>query len=67
MSTDIVQWQRNPMGTIVKTVSSEAIMVFLAATIPLILLTFAAWYVVYRYLERKQEKHNKRQSSQSSV
>jgi hypothetical protein len=56
MSTDIVSFQTTSTGKQEKTVSLGAIEIFLATSLPLMLLTFAAWFVVYRWVNRKDSR-----------
>jgi hypothetical protein len=55
MSTEIVRWQASNNGKRKRVVSVGAIETFLAASLPLTALTFCAWYVVYRWLNRRQK------------
>ncbi|KAF2116785.1 hypothetical protein BDV96DRAFT_598636 [Lophiotrema nucula] len=47
MSTDIVHWDTNAEGRMVRVVSLEALWVYLASTLPLMVVTFAGWYGVH--------------------
>lgn len=66
MSTDIITWQTSQDGEQRRVVSVGALEIFLVATLPLMFLTFCAWYVVYRWLDWRQ-KSRWRRSSTSSV
>jgi hypothetical protein len=60
MSTDIVHWQTLNNGKQERVVSVGAIETFLIASLPLMALTFCAWYVVYRWLNRRQKSRWRR-------
>lgn len=49
MSTDIIHWQTPAPGGLEKVVSLGAITLFLAITVPCMILTFAAAYLFYRW------------------
>jgi hypothetical protein len=56
MSTDIVHFVTDPTsGNNVKVFQLGALQVYLAITIPLMVATFIAWYVVYIYIDKVQE------------
>lgn len=57
MSTDIIRWQSDlpGQGEPQKTVSLGALQFFMAITVPLMLVTFLAWFIVYRCVKRKDE------------
>lgn len=57
MSTDIVHWQDSK-----KIVQLGAIVIYLELTLPLMLVTFGAWYGVYWWVNRKERRQ--RQSLQ---
>jgi len=63
MSTDIIQWQTMQDGRQQRVVSVDAIKTFLAATLPLMLLTFGAWFAVHRLLGRRQKSRERARSS----
>jgi hypothetical protein len=50
MSTDIVQFQDSK-----EIFSLGALQLYLAITLPMMALTFAAWWLVYWYVNRKQD------------
>jgi ABC-type Fe3+ transport system permease subunit len=50
MSTDIIQFQDSK-----EIFSLGALQLYLAITLPLMALTFAAWWLVYWYVNRKQD------------
>lgn len=53
MSTDIIQFQSPEESG--KIFQLEALKLYLAITIPMMLIVFAAWAIVYRYVNRKQD------------
>jgi hypothetical protein len=56
MSTDIVHFVMDPTsGNNVKVFQLGALKVYLAITVPLMVATFIAWYVVYIYIDKVQE------------
>jgi hypothetical protein len=50
MSTDILQFSDNK-----EDFSSKALQIYLAATIPFMVLTFAAWRILYIWTKRREE------------
>lgn len=58
MSTDIVKWQAESSNDLKKTVSTGALRFFIAVTIPLMLATFLAWYLVYRWVKKRDKLLN---------
>jgi len=52
MSTDIIHFQAESK-TSGKIFQLGALELYLAITIPLMAVTFAAWYLVYRWLNRR--------------
>ena len=62
MSTDIVRFPKasTVSETQKKVVSVEALQLFMAICIPLMVLTFVAWYVVYWWHNRKDKLGGKR-------
>lgn len=66
MSTDIVHWQTSDPGPLEKVVASGAIWIFLAVTIPFMVLTFAAAYVFYRWNKRQEQNETDRQAADES-
>lgn len=65
MSTDIVQWQTPAPGALEKTVSWGAIEIFLAITIPCMILTFSAAYGFYRWSKRRERQKYDWQAAES--
>jgi hypothetical protein len=56
MSTDILQFTNNQ-----EDFSPRALQIYLAVTIPFMVLTFAAWRIVYVYTKkREQTKENEK-------
>ncbi|TVY55321.1 hypothetical protein LCER1_G003907 [Lachnellula cervina] len=53
MSTDIIHFQAES-NTYGKIFQLGALELYLAITIPLMVVTFAAWYLVYRWLNRRE-------------
>lgn len=56
MSTGIVQFGTSATGASERTVQVGALQLFLALSLPLMLLTFVAWYFVYWWINRKEER-----------
>ena len=63
MSTDIVHWQTPTPGGLEKVVSRGAVEIFLAVTIPCMILTFSAAYGFYRWSKRRERKEQDRQAA----
>lgn len=55
MSTDIVRWNADGDGHPVRTVSSEALSLYLQITLPLMVITFGGWYGVYWWVNTKDK------------
>ena len=64
MSTSIVQWQTPAPGGLEKVVSRGAIGIFLAITIPCMVLTFCAAYGFYRWSKWNEQKWLDRQAAE---
>jgi hypothetical protein len=64
MSTDILKFQDNS-----KNFQSKALMYYLIITIPIMIITFGAWRVMYLWIKRGEEKkaHQRQQGSLSSL
>jgi hypothetical protein len=56
MSTDIVQFQTDSTGKSNKIFQLGALQLFLTICLPMMLLTFVAWYGVYWYVNRIDRK-----------
>ena len=56
MSTDIVHWNQTN-GISSKVFQLGALQVYLAVSVPLMLVTFGVWYV-FGWLERRKQKRN---------
>ena len=54
MSTDIVKFQRSENGKSQEIFQLGALQLYLAITLPLMFLTFASWYGVYVWVDRKE-------------
>lgn len=63
MSTDIVHWQAPEPGDLKKVVSLDAIKIFLAITIPCMILTFIGAYGFYRWTKWYERKKMNRLSA----
>lgn len=59
MSTDIIRYQTNKEGSSVKVVQSGALRLFLAITLPMMVITFAAWYIVYWWVHNREKRRTK--------
>ena len=57
MSTDIVHWDQTN-GISSKVFQLGALQVYLAVSLPLMLVTFGVWYV-FRRLEKRKQNRNK--------
>jgi hypothetical protein len=56
MSTDIIHFNRDPeSGSSVKIFQLGALQLYLTITVPFMVVTFIAWYVVYLYVNKVQE------------
>ena len=56
MSTDIVHWDQTN-GISSKVFQSGALKVYLAVSLPLMLVTFGVWYI-FGWLEKRKQKRN---------
>jgi len=56
MSTDIVQYQVDSSGNSQEVFQRGALQLYLAITLPMMLVTFGSWYGVYFYVDRKEKK-----------
>ncbi|KAF2139611.1 uncharacterized protein K452DRAFT_275029 [Aplosporella prunicola CBS 121167] len=59
MSTDIVRFGSENPASPKKKVSVEAIKLYMAVTLPLMVMTFGAWYGVYLWVNKREKRHNK--------
>jgi hypothetical protein len=48
------------LGSNVKIFQLGALQLYLAITVPFMVLTFVAWYVVYVYIDKRQESEAER-------
>ena len=56
MSTDIVQYSKDPnTGAFEEDYSSRALCLYLKITLPMMAATFAAWYAVYWWVNKKDQ------------
>ncbi|CAG8952521.1 hypothetical protein HYFRA_00009625 [Hymenoscyphus fraxineus] len=55
MSTDIVKFETDDRGISQKVFHLDALQLFMMIALPLMLSTFAAWYGVYWWIDRKEE------------
>jgi hypothetical protein len=56
MSTDIIHFDTDPTsGGTIRNFHLSALQLWLATTLPLMVVTFIAWYVVYLYIDKVQE------------
>lgn len=64
MSTDILKFQDNS-----KNFQSKALIYYLIITIPIMIITFGAWWVMYVWVKRGEEKkaYQRQQGSLSSL
>jgi hypothetical protein len=63
MSTDIVHFDSTATHGSEKVVSLEAIQLYMAITLPLMLMTFACWYGVYWRVSRKDSARRKMENA----
>jgi len=61
MSTDIVVFQTDDAGETVKLFHVDALLLFLAICLPLMVVVFVAWYGVYWWIDRKEGEQRQRQ------
>ncbi|RFU28625.1 hypothetical protein B7463_g7720, partial [Scytalidium lignicola] len=59
MSTSIVQWDRNADGESKENFQMAALKVYLIITVPLMVVSFGAWYGVYWWVDRKERNKSK--------
>jgi hypothetical protein len=55
MSTDIVKFQTDAGGKSQKVFHLDALQLFLAIALPMMISVFGAWYAVYWWINRKEE------------
>ncbi len=58
MSTDIIVTKSAGRGKSVQAVQLDALRLYVAISLPLMLVTFAAWWFVYWWSKRNEEKRN---------
>jgi len=56
MSTDIIHFQPAESGGSGRIYESAALKLYMEITVPLMLITFAAWYGVYKFENRDLKK-----------
>lgn len=56
MSTDIISFQTDSEGKSQEVFRSDALRVFIAISLPLMVASFVAWYGVYWWVNRKVER-----------
>jgi hypothetical protein len=56
MSTDIIHFYTTDAGESQTVYQKGALQLYLAISLPLMLLTFTAWYGVYWWVNRKDQK-----------
>jgi hypothetical protein len=61
MSTDIVVFQTDDAGETVKLFHVDALLLFMAICLPLMVVVFVAWYGVYWWIDRKEGEQRQRQ------
>ena len=54
MSTDIVKFRINKSGLLENSVQLGALQLYIVVSLPLMLITFLAWYGVYWWVNRKE-------------
>ena len=64
MSTDIIRWQTNATGQSERLYQSGALGVYLAITIPMMVIAFGAWRVVYEWMRYKERKDVRKTQSE---
>ena len=62
MSTDIVQFQGPNGGPGPKVFQSDALKLYIYISIPLMVLTFAAWGAIYKWESWKAEKQRRKRT-----
>jgi hypothetical protein len=55
MSTDIIQFQKTETGKSKEIFQLGALQIYLAITVPMMLITFGSWYGVYAWVDRKEK------------
>lgn len=63
MSTDIVQYDGDT-GSSHRILQLGALQLFVELCLPLMLVTFFAWYAVYWWVDRKEERRKDKQRKQ---
>ena len=60
MSTDIIRFTDPTTGASIKNFSLGALQLYLTIMVPMMVVTFAAWYGVYWWVDRKQKADARR-------
>jgi hypothetical protein len=60
MSTDIIRFQSPSGGPGPKVFQVDALILWLYASVPLIVVTFAVWGIVYKLEERQAKKRERK-------
>jgi hypothetical protein len=61
MSTDIVTFQTGTDGQTQKVFQLDALQLFLAICLPMMVVVFVAWYGVYWWVDQKEAEQQQRQ------
>jgi hypothetical protein len=67
MSTDIVTWQTDSGGQTQRVYQSGALGLYLAITIPMMVVTFGAWRVVYEWMRYKERQETEKIRNEAKV
>tara|TARA_R110002060_G_scaffold36937_4_gene47964 strand:+ start:110 stop:319 length:210 start_codon:yes stop_codon:yes gene_type:complete len=67
MSTDIVKFEINSDGQSREIFQAGALQLFITICFPLMAVTFVAWYGVYWWVNRKDERKRSKSPMQPSV
>jgi hypothetical protein len=67
MSTDIIQFQITETGKSQEVFQLGALQIYLAITVPMMLATFASWYGVYIWVDRKEKAKVRRKKLKAAV
>jgi TRAP-type C4-dicarboxylate transport system permease large subunit len=67
MSTDIVQYQLTDAGKSEEIFQLGALQLYMAITVPLMVITFGAWYGVYWFVDRKEAARDQKKKLEAMV
>ena len=56
MSTDIIRFEALEGGLFTEHFSVEALRLFFAISIPLMVVTFVSWYLIYWWMKNRQKR-----------